>query len=112
MAPTPKKRRTRKGVLANISTNAPRLKPSVAKQPPKKAAVKRRLNTVDLAQTTRAQLPRLSLSTNIRFSPSADEHEGFRPIMGDMGKNQNFGIFREAADSPGKQPCSTVYDNY
>lgn len=112
MAPTPKKRRARKGALADISTNAPRFKPTVAKQAQKKTATKRKLAAMDLAgiaQKKMAHLPRLNMSADIRYSPSAEEYEEFRLTMGDMSKNQKFGIFRDVEDSPGKQLSSTVH---
>lgn len=105
VAPSPKKRRTRKGALADISVNSSRLRPSVAKQAAKKAPTKRKLTTVDLAEVApkkRAQPPRLSLSTDVRFSPSAEEHEEFRLTMGDLGKRRKLGIFCNAEDSPGE----------
>jgi hypothetical protein len=104
VAPSPKKRRTRKGVLTDISANALRLRPSVAKQTVKKAATKRRLTTVDLAEVApkkRSQPPRLSLSADVRFSPSAEECEEFRLTMSDLGKRRKLGIFRDAENSPG-----------
>jgi hypothetical protein len=115
VAPTPKKRRTRKGVLADISTNAPRLRPMVTKQPTKKVATKRKLapmNVADAASKKKAHSPHLSLSTDIRFPPGADEYGEFRLTIGDLGKMRKFGIFRDAEDSPGKQSFSTVYNYY
>jgi len=114
VAPSPKKRRTRKGVLAAISVNAPRLRPSVARQPVKKTATKRKLTTVDLAKVAPKQVahpPRFNLLTDIRFSPNAEEHEEFRPSMGDLGKKRKVGIFRDAEDSPGEQSCSSLHGN-
>jgi hypothetical protein len=63
------------------------------------------LTTVDLAEVApkkKTNVPRLSLSTDVRFSPSAEEHEEFRLTMGDLGKRRKFGIFRDAEDSPGE----------
>jgi hypothetical protein len=103
--PTPKKRRVRKEVLGDISTNAPRLRPAVNKQLPKKAATKRKLATVslaDIALKKRVHLPRLSLSTDIHFSPSAEEHEEFRLTVVDIGKKPKFEIFRDTENSPGQ----------
>lgn len=105
VAPSPKKRRTRMGALMDISANAPRLRPSVAKQPARKAATKRRFATVDLAEVApkkKSHPPCLTLPAEIRFSPSAEEHKEFRLAMGDSGKRRKLGIFRDAEDSPGE----------
>jgi hypothetical protein len=105
MVPSPKKRRAQKGALADISVNAPRLRPSLPRQPAKKAPTKRRLTTVNLTEVApkkRAQPPRPSVLTDVRFSPSAEEHEEFRLTMGDLGKRRKLGIFRDAENSPGE----------
>jgi hypothetical protein len=89
----------RKGVLTDISANAPRLRPSVARQPVKMGLTKRRLTTVDLAEIAlkkRTHPPPLSLS------PTTEGHEEFRLTMVNLGKKQKLGISRDAEDSPGE----------
>jgi hypothetical protein len=61
------------------------------------------MDLAEVAPIKRAHPPRLSLSTDVRFSPTNDEeHEEFRLAMGDLGKRRKLGIFRDADDSPGE----------
>lgn len=106
VAPSPKKRRTRKGALTEMSSNAPRLKGTAAKQPTKRAATKRKLITSDPAETAPKRgtySSHLSMLTNIQFSPSSEDQEEFRLTMGNLGKGRQFGIFCDAEEH---SPCS------
>lgn len=105
MAPTPKRRRGRKGALTEVNANIPRLRPSTTNQPVKKVATKRRLTTADLddvALKKRSYQSHHSLLTDIQVSSSTENYEGFRLPMGNLEKNGKLGVFRNAEEhSPG-----------
>lgn len=104
-APTPKKRRTRKAPLADISANVPRLRGAVTKKPVKKSNIRNKptmMNRDEANLQKPIQPTHLSVLSGYRYAPSTEEDEEFRLTMAGLGKPQRLGIFRDAEEnSPG-----------
>ncbi|TGO49779.1 hypothetical protein BCON_0200g00080 [Botryotinia convoluta] len=106
--PTPKKRRTRKAALADVSVNIPRLRagrpPRNSARSPEKRQVSARTRQ-PAGQLALQSTPTLNpLAFGARFTPSNEEDEEFRMTMEEMGaKKRSFNVFQDAPEiSPGR----------
>jgi hypothetical protein len=124
--PSPKKRKTRKATLADISVNAPRAQaprsraPRLKKPVPTASPIKRSPSSIQDHTITSSLFLKPTPTLNPlagfgrRFAPSADEDEEFRLAVEDMGgKKRSFNIFQDAPeDSPGTTVATPFAFNY
>ncbi|QSZ29962.1 hypothetical protein DSL72_004480 [Monilinia vaccinii-corymbosi] len=107
--PTPKKRRTRKVALTDVSVNVPRLRASRPQRnsarSPEKRHVSARIQHQPAGQLALHPPPALNpLAFGARFTPTTEEDEEFRITMEEMGaKKRAFNVFQDAPEvSPGR----------
>ena len=105
ISPTPKKRRTRKAPLAEISINVPRLRGAVTKKAARKSSIRSKPTTINKGEANlqkSIQPTHLSVVSGYRYAPSTEEDEEFRLTMAGLGQPQRLGIFHDVEEnSPG-----------
>ena len=115
-APTPKKRKTRKSALGDVSVNAPRFKAPRSKKvavtgsPRKRQSSSGRQNR-GLTRVLYNPKPMPTLNPlaafGRKYAALTDEEEEFRMTLEDMNRKRTFSIFKDAPEeSPG---ISTSY---
>ncbi|KAM3077545.1 hypothetical protein ACMFMG_006882 [Clarireedia jacksonii] len=107
--PTPKRRKSRKAVLADLSVNVPLLRAPRSQRNNSMASPEKRQRPAKqrepAGQLSLHPPPTLNpLAFGSRFTPSNEEDEEFRMTLDDIGrKKRSFGVFQDAPEvSPGR----------